>query len=183
MLNSSFDASNITGSAKSGTLILKEDDPRYFYPYEAASIKGLHSLILDNAVITSDGDVNVNRIVCEGGDNKYCYLECMGNLVLNSIDSNAPYFGICISSDKSMKINGIQVTDANGNKKYVSSTGSQLPKLKVIEGNKKLTPGTLLISGKYLSGLEEMEVYDGRNKAYNCYVRGDGLYLGNVLWK
>lgn len=183
MLNSSFDASNITGSAKSGTLILKEDDPRYFYPYEVASIKGLNSLILDDASITSAGDVNVNRIVCEGGDNKYCYLECMGNLVLNSIDSNAPYFGICISSDKSMKINGTQVTDANGKKEYVSITGSTLPVLKIIEGNKKLTPGTLLISGKYLSGLEEMEVYAGRDNTYNCYVRGDGLYLGNVLWK
>ena len=182
MLNSSFEASNITGSAKSGTLILKEDDQRYFYPYEVESIKGLNSLILDNAVITSAGDVNVNRIVCEGGDNKYCYLECMGNFVLNSIDSDAPYFGICISSDKSMKINGTQV-DANGKKEYVSITGSTLPVLKIIEGNKKLTPGTLLIAGKYLSGLEEMEVYDGRNKAYNCYVRGDGLYLGNVLWK
>ena len=182
MINSSFKANNITGSAKSGTLILKEDDQRYFYPYEVESIKGLHSLILDNAVITSAGDVNVNRIVCEGGDNKYCYLECMGNFVLNSIDSNAPYFGICISSDKSMKINGTQV-DANGKKEYVSITGSTLPVLKIIEGNKKLTPGTLLISGKYLSGLEEMEVYDGSNIAYNCYVRGEGLYLGNVILK
>lgn len=178
MLNSSFDASNITGSAKSGTLILRNDSSRYYY---AKSIKGLHSIILDNASIHSDGDLNVNSIVCEGRKN--CKLSCDGNVVLNSINSDNQRFAIEISSDKSMKINGTQVTDANGKKEYVSITGSTLPVLKVIEGNKKLTPGTLLISGKYLSGLEEMEVYDGRNKAYNCYVRGDGLYLGNVLWK
>ena len=183
MRNSIFHANNITGSAKLGTLILRDDNPNYFYPYEVTSIKGLYSLILDNATITSAGDVNVNSIVSKGVTGQDCYLECGGNVVLNSIESNATSFSICISSDKSMKINGTQVTDANGKKEYVSITGSTLPVLKIIEGNKKLTPGTLLISGKYLSGLEEMKVRDDSNSAYNCYVRGDGLYLGNVFWK
>ena len=180
MRNSKFHANNITGSAKSGTLILKDDNLSDSDPYEATSIKGLHSLILDNAKITSAGDVNVNSIVCEGRKN--CKLSCDGNVVLNSINSDNQRFAIEISSDKSMKINGTQVTDANGKKEYVSITGSQLPKLKVIEGNKKLTPGTLLISGKYLSGLEGMKI-NVNETAYDCYVRPDGLYLGNVLWK
>ena len=182
MLNSSFDASNITGSAKSGTLILKEDDPRYFYPYEVASIKGLNSLILDDASITSAGDVNVNRVVSVDGENKQGYLGCNGNVVLNSIESNGNNFTMSISSDKTVKINGTQVTDENGNKKYVSNTGSGLPSLRVTEGNKKLAPGTLLISGKYLSDLAGMQIISG-SEQYNCYVRPDGLYLGNVLWK
>lgn len=179
MLNSSFDASNITGSAKSGTLILKEDDPRYFYPYKVASIKGLNSLILDNASITSAGDVNVNRVVSVNGENKQGYLGCNGNVVLNSIESNGNNFTMSISSDKTVKINGTQVTDENGNKKYVSNTGSGLPVLKVTEGNKKLAPGTLLISGKYLSDLAGMQIIISGSEQYNCYVRTDGLYLGN----
>lgn len=176
MRNSKFYANNITGSAKSGKLILRD----YNRLINAESIKGLHSIILDNASIHSAGDVNLNSIVCEGSEN--CKLSCDGNVVLNSINSDNQRFAIEISSDKSMKINGIQVTDSNGNKKYVSSTGSQLPKLKVIKGNKKLTPGTLLISGKYLSGLEGMKI-NVNETAYDCYVRGDGLYLGNVFWK
>ena len=181
MINSSFKANNITGSAKSGALILR-DETNNDYQYEATSIKGLNSLILDNVTITSSGDVNVNSIVCEGNYSQRAYLECKGNIVLNSIDSDAPFFGIRISSDKTVKINGTQVTDENGNKKYVSNTGSGLPSLRVTEGNKKLAPGTLLISGKYLSDLAGMQIISG-SEQYNCYVRGDGLYLGNVLWK
>ena len=182
MLNSSFEASNITGSAKSGTLILKEDDQRYFYKYKVESIKGLNSIILDNAVIISAGDVNVNRVVSVDGENKQGYLGCNGNVVLNSIESNGNNFTMSISSDKTVKINGTQVTDENGNKKYVSNTGSGLPSLRVTEGNKKLAPGTLLISGKYLSDLAGMQIIS-ESEHYNCYVRPDGLYLGNVLWK
>ena len=182
MINSSFKANNITGSAKSGMLILRDDDSSYFYPYEVASIKGLNSLILDDASITSAGDVNVNRVVSVAGADKQDYLECNGNVVLNSIESNGNNFTMSISSDKTVKINGTQVTDENGNKKYVSNTGSGLPSLRVTEGNKKLAPGTLLISGKYLSDLAGMQIISG-SEQYNCYVRGDGLYLGNVLWK
>ena len=124
----------------------------------------------------------MNRVVSVDGENKQGYLGCNGNVVLNSIESNGNNFTMSISSDKTVKINGTQVTDENGNKKYVSNTGSGLPSLRVTEGNKKLAPGTLLISGKYLSDLAGMQIISG-SEQYNCYVRPDGLYLGNVLWK
>ena len=172
---------NITGSSKSGKLVLMANNF-----WEANNITGLYAVEFiqngDNKAessITATGNLSVKDIIYSSGGT----VSVGGNLTTNTLHVKGNVMAkIEHDVDKTMKINGTTITNPdkskttgsvffeNQNNKTItvylkSSRGQEIPE------------GTQVIDGKYMSEKDWKFNIDGQE--HKAYLRSNKLYVGS----
>jgi len=162
-----FGFGNITGSNKSGTLIVCEDSV-----LKANNITGFKTIeLLGNSVIAADGNVTTKDLAYEGADGR---LDVGGNITIDNINVNGNcHAEIVRASNKTMKVNGKVTVNCEEALKISVITN-------MIDG-KDMVPGTKIMTGKYLNPEDWYIVssVDEENQfVWIPYMSGNDLCVG-----